>query len=168
MNVRPGFLLRRLVGTRSVRLHALPMPLVLNCWNVRFGSLADTLTSPRRSALPSMTEVERRIQVCFWLSVYGYTRDQNSSVGRLMGRSPSKAEYYRGRAEDCCRNAIIAEDVERRLHWLEAAARWVSLARQEGALLPIKVDGSPLSIREVRDAPGSVPMPKRKPRPCTG
>ena len=94
--------------------------------------------------------------------------DQNSIVGRLIGMSLSKAEYYRGRAEDCCRNATIAEDVERRLHWLEAAARWVSLARQEGALLPIKVDGSPLSIREVRDAPGSVPMPKRKPRPCTG
>ena len=80
----------------------------------------------------------------------------------------SSAEYYRGCAEDCCRNAIIAEDVERRLHWLEAAARWVSLARQEGALLPIKVDGIPLSIREVRDAPGSVPMPKRKSRPCAG
>jgi hypothetical protein len=50
-----------------------------------------------------------------------------------MSRS---AEYYRGRAKDCCRRAVIAEDVDRRTHWLEAAARWVSLARQEGFLLP--------------------------------
>jgi hypothetical protein len=46
--------------------------------------------------------------------------------------SPTKAEWYRGRAEDCCRNAIIAEDELRRLHWLEAAARWIRLAREEG------------------------------------
>jgi hypothetical protein len=48
----------------------------------------------------------------------------------------SKAEYYRARAEDCCRKATIAEDGDRRLHWLEAAARWVSFARQEGVVLP--------------------------------
>jgi hypothetical protein len=48
----------------------------------------------------------------------------------------SRAEYFRGRAKDCCHSAIIAEDIERRLHWLEAAARWVSLARREGILLP--------------------------------
>ena len=29
-----------------------------------------------------------------------------------------------------------AEDVERRLHWLEAAARWISFAREEGHLPP--------------------------------
>ena len=46
----------------------------------------------------------------------------------------SSAEWYRGRAEDCCRNAIIAEDELRRLHWLEAAARWIRLAREEGVL----------------------------------
>jgi hypothetical protein len=57
-------------------------------------------------------------------------------VARLIAMSPSKTDYYRGRAEDCCRNAIIAEDIERRLHWLEAASRWVSLARQEGVLPP--------------------------------
>jgi hypothetical protein len=39
-------------------------------------------------------------------------------------------EYYRHRAEECCLNAIRAEDIERRLHWLEAAARWLLLARQ--------------------------------------
>ena len=45
-------------------------------------------------------------------------------------------EYYRHRAEECCRNAISAEDIERRLHWLEAAARWLSLAGQQGCLPP--------------------------------
>jgi hypothetical protein len=55
----------------------------------------------------------------------------------------STAEYYRGRAKDCCRNAIIAEDVERSLHWLEAAARWVSLAREEGILLPAQTKATP-------------------------
>jgi hypothetical protein len=48
----------------------------------------------------------------------------------------SSAEYYRGCAKDCCRKAVIAEGVDQRTHWLEAAARWVSLARQEGFLLP--------------------------------
>jgi hypothetical protein len=48
----------------------------------------------------------------------------------------SSADYYRGRAKDCCRRAVIAEDVDQRTHWLEAAARWVSLAHQEGVLLP--------------------------------
>jgi hypothetical protein len=55
-----------------------------------------------------------------------------------IGMSLSKEEYYRGSAEDCCRKAVMAEDVDRRSHWLEAAARWVSLARQEGVLLPRK------------------------------
>jgi hypothetical protein len=48
----------------------------------------------------------------------------------------SSAEYYRSCAKDCCRKAVIAEGVDQRTHWLEAAARWVSLARQEGFLLP--------------------------------
>lgn len=47
-------------------------------------------------------------------------------------------EYYRHCAEDCCRNAIRVEDIEQRLHWLEAAARWLSLARQQGVLPPIQ------------------------------
>ena len=62
--------------------------------------------------------------------------DQNTVFDRLMGMTPSRAEYYRGRAEDCCRSAIRAESVDRRLHWLEAAARWISLAREEGTLPP--------------------------------
>jgi hypothetical protein len=71
-------------------------------------------------------------------------------------------EYYRQRAEDCCRNAIIAEDELRRLHWLEAAARWIRLAREDG-VLPLRQTRLP--NREVRDAPRSMPVPKREPRP---
>ena len=50
------------------------------------------------------------------------------------GMSSSNAEHYRARAEECCRKAILAEDVDKRSHWLEAAARWFSLGREEGAL----------------------------------
>ena len=46
--------------------------------------------------------------------------------------SPSKAEYFRASAEDCCRKAVLAEDIDHRSHWLEAAARRISLAREEG------------------------------------
>jgi hypothetical protein len=48
--------------------------------------------------------------------------------------SPTEAEWYRGRAEDCYRNAVIVEDDRRRLHWLEAGARGIRLAREEGIL----------------------------------
>lgn len=47
----------------------------------------------------------------------------------------SKVDHYRVRAEECCLNAVRAENHSRRIHWLEAAARWVSLGRQEGAVL---------------------------------
>ena len=66
---------------------------------------------------------------------------------RTLDMSP---EYYRHRAEECCRNAIRAEDIERRLHWLEAAARWLSLARQHPG--PYK-PGFP-SSRSGKSAPG--------------
>jgi hypothetical protein len=62
--------------------------------------------------------------------------DQNTVFAGLMGMTPSRAEDYRGRAEDCCRSAITAESVDRRLHWLEAAARWIRLAREESVLPP--------------------------------
>jgi len=45
----------------------------------------------------------------------------------------SKAGHYRVCAEECCLNAVKVEDNGRRIHWLEAAARWVSLGRQETA-----------------------------------
>jgi hypothetical protein len=48
--------------------------------------------------------------------------------------SPSKTEFYRRQAESCCRKAIAAEDIEKSMHWLEAASRWISLGREEGAL----------------------------------
>jgi hypothetical protein len=54
---------------------------------------------------------------------------------RLRGMSPNK-EYYRARAEECCRMAILADAANRRAHWLEAAARWISLGREQGVLLP--------------------------------
>jgi hypothetical protein len=44
------------------------------------------------------------------------------------------AKYYRNRVADCCGRAVITEDVVQRSHWLEAAARWLSLAREEGIL----------------------------------
>jgi hypothetical protein len=53
-----------------------------------------------------------------------------------MGIEPPK--YYRRCVEDCCRKAVIAEDVDQRSHWLEAAARWFSLAREEGILPPAR------------------------------
>ena len=46
---------------------------------------------------------------------------------------PSKVGLYRVRAEECCVNAVKVEDNSRRIHWLEAAARWVALGRQEAA-----------------------------------
>jgi hypothetical protein len=46
----------------------------------------------------------------------------------------SKVGHYRVRAEECCLNAVKVEDNSRRIHWLEAAARWVALGRQEGAV----------------------------------
>jgi len=51
----------------------------------------------------------------------------------------SSAECYRSR------KAVIAEDIDQRNHWLEAAARWISLARQEGILLPAQTKAAPSS-----------------------
>jgi integrase len=52
----------------------------------------------------------------------------SKSSCRSFQRHVAHQEYYRGRAEDCCRDAITAESPDRRLHWLEAAARWLTLA----------------------------------------
>jgi len=49
--------------------------------------------------------------------------------------SSSNAERYLNRVEDCSRRAVIAEDVDQCSHWLEAAARWFSLAREQGNCL---------------------------------
>jgi len=47
------------------------------------------------------------------------------------GMMSTNARDYRRRAKDCCRKAVIVEDIDQRSHWLEAAARWYSLAREE-------------------------------------
>ena len=60
--------------------------------------------------------------------------DQKAVVASYYGMS-SETDRYRVRAGECCLKATIAEDVERRSHWLEAAARWLSFGRQEGATL---------------------------------
>jgi hypothetical protein len=49
------------------------------------------------------------------------------------GTSSSNAERYLNRVEDCCRRAVIAEDVDQCSHWPEAAARWFSLAREQAS-----------------------------------
>ena len=66
------------------------------------------------------------------------------SLGYAVMASRS-AECYRSRAKDCCRKAVIAEDIDQRTHSLEAAARWVSLARQEGILLAAQTKAAPSS-----------------------
>ena len=61
--------------------------------------------------------------------------DPKGVVASLRCMSPSK-EYYRVRAEECCRMAILVSEIDKRIHWLEAAARWLSLGREQGVLLP--------------------------------
>ena len=48
----------------------------------------------------------------------------------------NKVDQYRVRAEECRLKAARVEDNARRIHWLEAAARWVELGRQDGKVLP--------------------------------
>ena len=70
--------------------------------------------------------------------------------------SPSKTEYYRASVEECCREAVLSEDVDQRSHWLEVAACWLSLARQEGALLePI----ANLDVAHLAVGLGTTPYP---------
>ena len=66
----------------------------------------------------------------------GYGTGSKAVVASYIGMSPQKVDHYRKRAEECCRRALIAEDVDQASHWLEAAARWLSLGRQEGVVLP--------------------------------
>jgi len=57
-------------------------------------------------------------------------------AGTLGADQSAVAKEYRRRAKDCCRKAVIVEDIDQRSHWLEAAARWYLLAREEGTLPP--------------------------------
>jgi hypothetical protein len=79
--------------------------------------------------------------------------DQNAVFASLSCMTPAKAEWYRDRAEDCCRNAITAESPARRLHWLEAAARWISFAREEGVLPPRRYRSSGFRNRHPNRSP---------------
>jgi hypothetical protein len=51
----------------------------------------------------------------------------------------SKADYYRGQAKEWCLNAVLADNIDRRSHWLEAAERWLTFSRQEGVLTTPKL-----------------------------
>ena len=55
-------------------------------------------------------------------------------------------------AEECCRMAILVSEIDKRIHWLEAAARWLSLGREQGVLLPRRSQSrlSPRGLPELR------------------
>jgi hypothetical protein len=67
--------------------------------------------------------------------VWGFPTDGSKLVIASYYGMSSETDRYRIPARECCLKATIAEDVERRSHWLEAAARWLSFGRQEGATL---------------------------------
>ena len=87
------------------------------------------------------------------LRSWGGQRGAYCGSGSKVQRWPfNRHVAQQGRILSRPRRGLLPQRNHRRgrraaLHWLEAAARWVSLARQEGALLPIKVDGRPLSIK---------------------
>ena len=64
---------------------------------------------------------------------YDLIENTLNRIGEQLSMSSSNSECYRNRAVDCCRKAVIAEDVDQRSHWLEAAARWSSLAREQAS-----------------------------------
>jgi len=37
----------------------------------------------------------------------------------------NNADHYRENAQQCCLNAVVAQDISHGTHWLEAAARWL-------------------------------------------
>ena len=79
--------------------------------------------------------------------------DPKGVVASFIRMSPSK-EYYRVRAEECCRMAVLVSQIDKRIHWLEAAARWLSLGREQGVLLPRRSQPrfSPRSHHELNPA----------------
>ena len=48
--------------------------------------------------------------------------------------------------------AILVSEIDKRIHWLEAAARWLSLGREQGVLLPRRSQSrfSPCGLRDLR------------------
>jgi hypothetical protein len=65
-------------------------------------------------------------------------RDEKAVVGSYS-RMSSSADHVREQARECCLNAVLADDIDRGTHWLEAAARWLALGRPEGVLTQPKV-----------------------------
>jgi hypothetical protein len=64
-------------------------------------------------------------------STWPHIATSKHRLAGTLGADPSAvAKEYRRRAKDCCRKAVIVEDIDQRSHWLEAAARWYSLARE--------------------------------------
>jgi hypothetical protein len=73
--------------------------------------------------------------------------DQRGAPESYIGMRRTN-EFYRAQAKECCRMAVIVEDVDRRVHWLDAAARWFSFGREQDALgAP---DGDALGARDGR------------------
>ena len=57
--------------------------------------------------------------------------------------------------------AILVSEIDKRIHWLEAAARWLSLGREQGVLLPRRIQSrfSPaVSATSATKPPGAGPF----------
>jgi hypothetical protein len=59
----------------------------------------------------------------------------------------NRVDCYRVRSEECCIAAVRADDNNRRIHWLEAATRWVALSRQEAAAVTTSGNGPLLTLK---------------------
>ena len=77
----------------------------------------------------------------------------------------SKADHYRGLAKECCLNAVLADDISRCTHWLEAAARWLSLGRQEGVLTTPNWHRLPSVTTQRSPLPDDLTVPRAIPTP---
>ena len=53
--------------------------------------------------------------------------------------------------------AVLVSQIDKRIHWLEAAARWLSLGREQGVLLPRR---KPTGTRRAVTASLTQPNPR--------
>ena len=65
--------------------------------NVRFGLLADILTSPRHVRFTPITDVGQRIQVCIWLAGLTVPRARPAGQGEIATRLLSACDATDGR-----------------------------------------------------------------------
>jgi len=63
------------------------------------------------------------------------------------------ANHYRDSAKQCCLNAVVADDISRSTHWLEAAARWLEFGQQAGAVLSANGPASGLQLPGSKRSP---------------